>query len=78
VLRYPALAAFGLLAAAPAAAQTGAAATASAPTTMTRSAMLADIQKKFAGIDANHDKVVTKDEVQALRAEHGRGDCHKS
>ena len=32
----------------------------------------------FARLDKNNDKVVTKDEVQALRAEHGRGDCHKS
>lgn len=65
MLRFPALAALGLLAAVPAAAQTGAATTASAPRTMTRSAMLADVQKKFTGIDTNHDKVVTKTEIQA-------------
>ena len=32
----------------------------------------------FVKFDKNNDKILTKEEIQAQRAEHGRGDCHKS
>jgi len=43
---------------------------------------LAELQAQtttwFSRFDKNNDKVVTKDEIQAQRAAHGGGDCHKS
>lgn len=43
---------------------------------------LAELQAQtltwFAKFDKNNDKILTKEEIHAQRAEHGRGDCHKS